>query len=287
MKLAPVLVAAFVACDSPGMDLADAARPDAPPGCTRPPLDAAFLRPLLVDALAGLPAPRATVNQRIATRTFLADQLAAIGFPAQLHDYAGGTNVFAVIPATLGSERGIIVGAHYDTVDGSPGANDNASGTVAVLAIARFLADVPCRTAPVTVVLFDQEELGLFGSRAFAQMLQPADIRAVHTIDQISWDDDGDRILEVEQPTLALEQEYRAAAQVAGATISLVSAGGTDHEAFRDQGFAAVGLTEEFTAGDTSPFRHLAGDTIATVDVDYLVLATQLAAQVVMSEIAP
>jgi Zn-dependent M28 family amino/carboxypeptidase len=277
------LVAALGACDGANPD----APLDAPPGCTRPALDAAFVRPLLEDAFANLPAPRASAQERIAARTFLVERLAELGLAAQLHDYAGGTNVFVELPATTGSDRTVIVGAHYDTVPGSPGASDNGSGTVAVLAIARYLTEVPCRNAPVTFVFFDQEELGLFGSRAFAQTLSPQDVRAVHTIDQVGWDDDGDRVIELEQPTQTLEAEYRAAAVIAGAPVSVTATGGTDHEAFRDQGFAAIGLTEEFAGGDTSPFRHLPGDTVSTVDFDYLLLSTQLAAQVVMSEISP
>lgn len=288
MKLLSLLAAAAVAaCGSPddARDQPDAGGdPDAAPGCTRPPLDAAFLQPLLTATVSQLPAPRATTTQREAARTYLADQLMLLGFTPQLHNYASGANVFADIPATTGAQPRIVVGAHFDTVSGSPGANDNASGVAVVLAVARFLAEVPCRNAPVTVVFFDQEELGLFGSRAFAQTLAPADVRAVHTIDQVSWDDDGDHVLELELPTAALEQEWRAAATVVGVSVTRTSTTGTDHEAFRDQGFAAVGLTEEFVGGDTSPHRHEATDTASTVNSAYLELAAQLTAQVVLTE---
>ncbi|MBA2540668.1 MAG: M28 family peptidase [Deltaproteobacteria bacterium] len=104
----------------------------------------------------------------------------------------------------------MIVGAHFDTIANSPGANDNASGTVVVLAVAKLLADTPCRTAPVTIAFFDQEELGLFGARAYAQSLSAADVRAVHTIDQVAWDMDGDRRFELEAPTPTLETEWKA-----------------------------------------------------------------------------
>lgn len=201
--------------------------------------------------------------------------------------YAGGANLIADIPATMGSGKRIVVGAHFDTVANSPGANDNASGVAVVLAVARFLADVPCRTAPVTIAMFDQEEIGLFGSRAFAQTLAVADVRAVHTIDQVAWDDDGDRVFELELPTAALEAEWRAAATIVGVPLTRTTTSGTDHESFRDRGFAAMGLTEEFVGGDTSPHRHQPTDTAATVDVDYLVLAAQLTAQVILDEVAP
>ncbi len=285
---------ALVACGGPGDSEVDGGLggdgmgPDAPPGCTRPALAAPWLRSLLTDDLGQLAAaPRATVSQRNAARTYLATQLSAIGLAPMTQDYPGGTNVFATIPATMGgTAKEIIVGAHFDTVTGSPGANDNASGTVVVLAIARYLVDVPCRSAPVTVVLFDQEETGLFGARAFAQAHVAANVRAVHTIDQVAWDSDGDHRFEIESPTPTLEAEWRAAAQIVGVPVTATTTQGTDHEAFRDRGYAAVGLTEEYVGGDTSPYRHLSSDTPATVNVDYLVLAAQLTAQVVIAEVS-
>ncbi len=263
--------------------------PDAPPGCTRPALAAPWLRGLLTTDLAQLAAaPRFTATQRTTARSYLSAQLTAMGWTPMLHNYPGGTNVFATIPATMGgTDKEIIVGAHFDTVTGSPGANDNASGSVVVLAVARYLMDVPCRTAPVTVVLFDQEEGGLFGSRAFAQQRTPGMVRAVHTIDQVSWDGDGDHTFELESPAPALEAEWRAAAAIVGVPVAATTTQGTDHEAFRDRGFAAIGLTEEYVGGDTSPFRHQAGDTASTVNADYLVLAAQLTAQVIIEEVAP
>jgi Zn-dependent M28 family amino/carboxypeptidase len=264
-------------------------RPDAPPGCTRPSLDAPWLRAMLLDDVAQLAAaPRQSSAQRQAARTFLSQRLTALGFPAQTHSYNTGINVYATIPATMGGTgKEVIVGAHFDTVANSPGANDNASGVAVVLAIARFLGETPCRSSPVTVVLFDQEEVGLFGSRAFAQTKLPANVRAVHTIDQVAWDQDGDRRFELESPAPALEAEWRAAAQVVGVPVSKTNTLGTDHEAFSDRGFAAIGLTEEYVGGDTSPHRHLPGDTAATVNADYLVLAAKLTTQVILQEVAP
>jgi Zn-dependent M28 family amino/carboxypeptidase len=138
----------------------------------------------------------------------------------------------------------------------------------------------------VLVAFFDQEELGLFGARAFATMLDPATTRAVHTIDQVAWDSDDDRRFELELPTPALETEWRAAASELGVPVTTTTTTGTDHQAFRDRGFAAVGLTEEYVGGDTSPFRHQTGDTAATVKAAYLVDAAKLTARVVLGEAA-
>jgi hypothetical protein len=58
------------------------------------------------------------------------------------------------------------------------------------------------------------------------------------------------------------------------------------HESFRDRGIAAVGLTEEYVGGDTSPHNHRATDTAATVNLDYLELAARLAGQVIVTAVA-
>lgn len=262
---------------------------DSPPGCSRPDLDASWLRPFLEDAVSDLAAaPRALSTERTTARTYQMTQLQAMGWTAQLQSYANGVNVIATIPATMGDEKTIVVGAHFDTVQGSPGANDNASGTAVVLAVARYLQDTPCRTAPVVIAFFDQE-LGLFGSRAYAQTLSPANVRAVHTIDQVAWDADNDRVFELELPTPTLETEWRAAATMLGVTLTTTTTTGTDHQAFRDRGFAAVGLTEEYVGNDTSPHRHQASDTSASIQpyLVYLELAAQLTAAVIIEEVSP
>lgn len=279
-----LLAACGTSGDAPALD----GGPDAPTGCTRPELAAPWLASELamsIDALAAT--PRATTTQRNTARTYLTDRLSARGWSVSLATYPSGANVVATVPASTGSEPEIILGAHFDSVTGSPGANDNASGVAVVLAVAHYLAETPCRSAPVTLVLFDEEEEGLFGSRAFASSRSPSAVRAVHTIDQVSWDSDGDHRFEIELPTPALEAEWRAAAAVVGVPVTVTSSQGTDHEAFRDKGFAAVGLTEEYVGGDTSPFRHQAGDTAATVNTAYLALAAQLTAQVILDEVSP
>ena len=289
-------VIAILGCGEPPADSGDDVDAgtdsgvDAQPGCSRPGLDAPWLRGLLSDSVTQLAqTPRSLTTERNAARAYLSSQLAAMGWTPASQPYPGGENVYATIGATMGSGKSVVIGAHFDTVSGSPGANDNASGTAVVLAVARYLADTPCRTSPVIVIFYDQEELGLFGSRAHARTLLPANVLAVHTIDQVAWDADGDKRFELEQPTAALEAEWRAAAAVVGVSVTATTTGGTDHQAYRDRGFAAVGLTEEYVGGDTSPYRHTANDTRASIDpyFNYLVLAAKLTTQVVLQEVSP
>lgn len=89
------------------------------------------------------------------------------------------TNVVATLRGTDASsaDRVYVVGAHYDSrrtdpLDGegdSPGANDDASGTSAVIELARVLARLP-NEATIVFVAYAGEEQGLFGSDHFAEL---------------------------------------------------------------------------------------------------------------------
>ncbi|RMD66003.1 MAG: Zn-dependent exopeptidase M28, partial [Planctomycetota bacterium] len=80
-------------------------------------------------------------------------------------------NVIVEIPGTTRPEEIVVVGAHFDSVPTTPGADDNGSGTAALLAIAQQLKG---RRFDRTVQLafYNLEEVGLVGSRAHAQQLQ-------------------------------------------------------------------------------------------------------------------
>lgn len=224
---------------------------------------------------------RATPERRAATVSFLQDQWAQLGLRGELHGYSDtGTNVYAALPATIPTEQTVVIGAHFDTVPGSPGANDNATGVAMVLALGRWLQDLPCRELHVILVLFDEEEIGLVGSQAFASWLvdQPVQVVSVHTIDQMGWDSDGDRALELERADPGLFELYEAAEPLAPGDTPLIptNTGFTDHVSFRELGFDAVGLTEEYVSGDTTPHYHLPSDTFDTVDPSYLASSTAL-----------
>ena len=70
-------------------------------------------------------------------------------------------NLEVILPGQTRPEEIVVVGAHYDTVYGCPGANDNASGIAAVLELARLLANQPfART--IRLVAFVNEEPPFF-----------------------------------------------------------------------------------------------------------------------------
>ena len=77
----------------------------------------------------------------------------------------------------------ILVGAHYDSIPGSPGADDNASGVAALLAAARALGP----REGVCYVAFDGEEHGHVGSRALVAGLGGHRLEQVHVLEMVGY----------------------------------------------------------------------------------------------------
>ena len=86
-------------------------------------------------------------------------------------------NLEAVLPGHSTADEIIVVGAHYDSVAGTPGANDNASGVAALLELARMLAGT---ALPRTVrfVAFANEEAPFFYGDEMGSNLYAARARA-------------------------------------------------------------------------------------------------------------
>ncbi|GGT69223.1 hypothetical protein GCM10010207_79740 [Streptomyces atratus] len=82
---------------------------------------------------------------------------------------AEGANLIASLPG-FGDGPALLVGAHLDSVDGSPGTDDDASGVAVVLETARLLSRPPV-ASPVFLALFTMGALGLIGARHDAREL--------------------------------------------------------------------------------------------------------------------
>ena len=113
----------------------------------------------------------------------------------------------AELRGTLHPERIWLVGGHFDDISEvpysrAPGADDNASGTAATLAIAGLLRGH--RTADtIRFVHFSAEEQGHWGSQAYARSLSSAgsQVMGYLDLDMIGWDGNGDRTLEIHSGT--------------------------------------------------------------------------------------
>jgi Zn-dependent M28 family amino/carboxypeptidase len=100
-------------------------------------------------------------------------------------------NVIATLKGTVNPELVYVVSSHYDSVAAGPGADDDSSGTAALLEAARVLAANPM---PATIVFasFTGEESGLLGSREYVRRAVESKTRMVGALnnDMIGWAND-------------------------------------------------------------------------------------------------
>ncbi|MFX1561782.1 MAG: M28 family metallopeptidase [Promethearchaeota archaeon] len=121
---------------------------------------------------------------------YIAEYFEDAGLEVSFHEFgASGQNVVGTIPgANILNNECIVVGAHLDAVQGSPGADDNGSGVAAVMEIARAMAQYQYNYT-IIFVAFNAEEQGLIGSKAFAGslQLQNASVAIAYNFDMIMW----------------------------------------------------------------------------------------------------
>ncbi|KAJ7284063.1 Zn-dependent exopeptidase [Mycena rebaudengoi] len=181
-------------------------------------------------------------------------------------------NVICSYPSIVNTTDTVLLSAHYDSrgTFGSlraPGANDDGSGTVSLLAIARTIARKGVKFhSNVQIAAFAGEEQGLLGSKAYAKQLRSIDanITVMIQADMI-----GHRLAS-EPPQLGLPLTIgttEVAQLVANVSaiyspelrVGFTSACCSDHQSFHEQGFPATQVFER--AGPiVDPMYHNSGD---------------------------
>jgi hypothetical protein len=137
-----------------------------------------------VRSLEGERHPRSAPAALRAAADYVARQFGALGLHAERRPFtfAGEThhNVVAVRAGHDPARPRVLIGAHYDSVPGTPGADDNASGVAGLLEAARLLRDAPL-AATVELVAFNLEELQRYtyrvGSRRYAAAARREGVR--------------------------------------------------------------------------------------------------------------
>jgi Zn-dependent M28 family amino/carboxypeptidase len=115
-----------------------------------------------------------------ATTDYLRSVLSGEGYAVAEYSYAVEghpvSNLEAILPGSDEAEGSVVVGAHYDSVPGTVGANDNASGVAATLELARVLqGSHPRRT--IRFVFFVNEEPPYFQTRAMGSLVYARQLR--------------------------------------------------------------------------------------------------------------
>ncbi|MCX6565145.1 MAG: M20/M25/M40 family metallo-hydrolase [Candidatus Aminicenantes bacterium] len=194
-------------------------------------------------------------------------------------------NVIARLPGKKYPGQVVIVCAHYDSISDrpvllAPGADDNASGTAAVLEIARVLAGKSFEYT-VKFICFSAEEWGLYGSENYARRAKNRGEKIVGVInmDMVSYTDATRKKLEiyVNSSSNWLGSKFiQTAATYAPLPIAKYvdgSADWSDHWSFWDYGFYALCGIE--SAADWNPYYHRTTDTLDKLNLNFCVSVTK------------
>lgn len=166
----------------------------------------------------------------------------------------------------------IVIGAHYDHlgVKGGEvynGADDNASGTAAVIEVARFLASHrPQLKRSVILCAFDAEEIGLYGSGELSERLHEMGldnrVRVMMSLDMVGWLRQGGSLRMVGTGTLAGGDDLlQEVARQVGINVRLKHFESSILTATDTQPFAKLGIpTLAVTTGLKSPYHRPADD---------------------------
>lgn len=199
-------------------------------------------------------------------------------------------NVRATKTGTLYPDKYYIICAHYDDtsqmpMQRAPGADDNASGTVAVLEAARVLGDYNFKYS-VRFLAFAGEEQGLLGSAAYAANAAASgeQILGVINLDMIGYDGNNDGIVEIHAGNLSSSQALGTfvVSNINNWNLLLTpqyitsgSTGASDHASFWNHGYAAILMIEDFS--DFTPFYHTTNDLLSTLNQEYFLENARLA----------
>ncbi len=262
---------------------------------------------LLTD-LESLTFVRSAEADRAKARRYIIRALQEAGWTAQEMPFKdgvneSGVNIYAERVGSEPSAGAILLGAHYDSVERSPGADDNATSVSTVLEAARVLNASTPRT--LKLIFFDLEEIGLLGSQAFIEdPAQQDNLKGAVILDMVGYachvpgcqsyppvlpikppTDRGDFLAVIgNQGHPALINSFTQSTRPTlpqVLTLAIPTFGDftpdlvrSDHAPFWKKGLGAVLVTD--TANFRNPHYHQPTDTIETIDREFFLGSAQV-----------
>ena len=219
-----------------------------------------------------------------------------------IHDFEVNGNIHQNLILQIESNSAkkrspLIIGAHYDTVAGCVGADDNGSGVAVLLELAEYFSANPVKY-PMQLIAFDMEEYGLLGSAAYADKLKQENqkIRLMISLEMLGY---CDRTPNSQHYPAGLDKFYPNTGDFIGLIGSIptipdlihlqhhmksvvscewLPAGWrglaipdtrrSDHAPFWDAGYKALMVTD--TANMRNPHYHKSSDQLETLDLEFL-----------------
>lgn len=177
------------------------------------------------------------------------------------------------------SNQWIIIGAHYDSVEESPGANDNGTGVISTLQIARIINDLNPRIG-VRIINFGAEEQGFIGSSHYVRNTLPStdSILLMLNLDQLGGtkgednrkiycerDDDLNPLSNNLPSSLMTDTLAKIISLYTNLEPIISDAYSSDYVPFEDDGLTITGLYQE---SDYSDHYHKSTDLVSNMDVE-------------------
>jgi hypothetical protein len=246
--------------------------------------------------------PSSDINTAAA---YIKNKLESFGLPAYEQPFSfvsSGTtynakNIYAIQTGSQYPDKKYIICAHYDSYafPGSiaPGADDNASGTAAVIEAARVLSKLSPKYT-IVYALWSGEEQGLHGSWFYANKARSEneDILGVLNLDMIAWDKNGDNIVEIIYKNISSENPQYLKDNMAnllnkvssanqlyniGTTILKYSdaSANSDHYPFLNNDYAAFLMIEE--NNDFNTEYHKVTDLFSSIYYNFFEKCSKLA----------
>ena len=234
---------------------------------------------------------------------YIASAFGALGLTAGFQRFESGGRSVSNVEVSPSGPAAIVVGAHYDTVPGSPGADDNASAVAALIELAGLLGK---ERLPIRFVAFANEELPYhmgpeMGSWVSARRSreQGEPLRGMLSLEMLGCyrdepgsqryppplsfiypnrgdfiafvGDVGARAL-VHQAIASFRRNAKFPSEGVAAPAFVPGIMRSDHASFRDQGFPALMVTD--TAYNRNPRYHKPSDTPDTLDYERMARVT-------------
>lgn len=240
------------------------------------------------DQMVRIVTRRATHPDKFLAADYIYNKLNKFGLVVEFQDFiSDGRNVIALQEGSKYPEQYYIICAHFDSV-ADYCADDNASGTAAVIESARILSTQKSDYS-IIYALWDYEEIGLTGSGQFAANAEAngMDIKGVINLDMIGYDSNDDGLMEIHtresfvptinefvEPIIAVNSIYNIELNPVLFNPGTLA---SDHTPFLGRGYPAALLIEGYYSGDFNQFYHSNNDRIDKFNLGYFHKMTKLA----------
>lgn len=217
---------------------------------------------------------------------YVRDHLAGLGLTVEEHVWQANRppNVIGELTGETEPGKIFMITGHLDDMPSSglaPGADDNASGSVAVMVAADILTQYRWGCT-LRFAFWTGEEQGLWGSKGYAQRAagRNENIAGVLNLDMIGWNTPGSPA----DIDLHAKSTLPASVELANQFASVVNAyaiglipqvvpngtSSSDHSSFWQYGYTAIlGIEDYYGIGDFNPYYHTSNDKFQHLDLGY------------------